>query len=127
MATRSGNRYQSWWWLPLFVVLGACGSTPEVPPAASDSEPSPPIAAKPPNPLKPTQVPIPRPKATFSVAAVGDMMIGTDYPKNHLPDDDAIGFLRAVTPWLSSADVTFGNLEGVLLDGGKPAKECKNL
>jgi poly-gamma-glutamate capsule biosynthesis protein CapA/YwtB (metallophosphatase superfamily) len=113
--------------LPLFLVLGACSSTPEAPPATSDSKPPTPVTDKPTNPLKPTQVPTPRPKATFSVAAVGDMMIGTDYPKNHLPDDDAVGFLQAVTPWLTSADVTFGNLEGVLLDGGEPAKECKNL
>jgi poly-gamma-glutamate capsule biosynthesis protein CapA/YwtB (metallophosphatase superfamily) len=64
---------------------------------------------------------------TISVAAVGDLMIGTDYPRNHLPDDDGVGFLKPVTPWLSSADLTFGNLEGVLLDGGEPAKACKNL
>ena len=55
------------------------------------------------------------------------MMLGTDYPENHLPDDDGVSFLTAVTPWLSSADVTFGNLEGVLLDGGEPGKVCKNL
>jgi hypothetical protein len=54
------------------------------------------------------------------------MMLGTDYPENHLPDDDGIAFLAAVTPVLSSADITFGNLEGVLVDGGEPAKKCKN-
>jgi poly-gamma-glutamate capsule biosynthesis protein CapA/YwtB (metallophosphatase superfamily) len=54
------------------------------------------------------------------------MMIGTDFPENHLPDDDGESFLAAVTPWLSSADLTFGNLEGVLVDGGEPAKKCKN-
>lgn len=54
------------------------------------------------------------------------MMIGTDYPDNHLPDDDGVSFLAAVTPRLSSADLAFGNLEGVLLDGGTPAKKCKN-
>ena len=46
------------------------------------------------------------------------MMLGTDYPENHLPDDDGVGFLAAVTPVLSMADITFGNLEGVLVDGG---------
>jgi poly-gamma-glutamate capsule biosynthesis protein CapA/YwtB (metallophosphatase superfamily) len=54
------------------------------------------------------------------------MMLGTDYPDNHLPDDDGVGFLTAVTPILSSADITFGNLEGVLLDGGEPGKKCGN-
>jgi poly-gamma-glutamate capsule biosynthesis protein CapA/YwtB (metallophosphatase superfamily) len=54
------------------------------------------------------------------------MMLGTDYPENHLPDDDGVSFLEAVTPYLSRADLTFGNLEGVLLDGGEPAKKCSN-
>lgn len=53
-------------------------------------------------------------------------MLGTDFPENHLPDDDGVSFLAAVTPVLSSADVAFGNLEGVLVDGGEPAKKCKN-
>ena len=34
--------------------------------------------------------------------------------------------LDAVTPLLVEADVTFGNLEGVLMDGGEPVKQCKN-
>jgi len=54
------------------------------------------------------------------------MMLGTDYPENHLPDDDGVGFLRHVTTLLSDADVTFGNLEGVLVDGGEPGKKCSN-
>ena len=81
-------------------------------------------AAPPPEPSPP-----PEPdKSTFriSIAAVGDMMLGTDFPDDHLPDDDAESFLAAVRPWLSSADLTFGNLEGVLVDGGEPAKKCKN-
>ncbi|MFK8051866.1 MAG: CapA family protein [Woeseiaceae bacterium] len=61
-----------------------------------------------------------------SIAAVGDMMIGTDFPDNRLPDDDAIGFLAGVTPVLAAADITFGNIEGVLMDGGEPAKKCSN-
>jgi poly-gamma-glutamate capsule biosynthesis protein CapA/YwtB (metallophosphatase superfamily) len=54
------------------------------------------------------------------------MMLGTDFPENHLPDDDGVTFLAAVTPWLSAPDIAFGNLEGVLVDGGEPAKKCKN-
>ena len=60
------------------------------------------------------------------IAAVGDMMLGTDYPENHLPDDDGVSFLSHVTPILAGADITFGNLEGVLLDGGEPGKKCSN-
>ena len=62
----------------------------------------------------------------ISIAAVGDMMLGTDYPENHLPDDDGVGFLANVTDALSATDVTFGNLEGVLVDGGEPGKKCSN-
>ena len=53
-------------------------------------------------------------------------MIGTDYPRNHLPDDDGAGFLAHVTPVLTAADIAFGNLEGVLMDGGEPGKKCSN-
>jgi len=62
----------------------------------------------------------------ISIASVGDMMIGTDYPRNHLPDDDGVSFLADVAPILSAADITFGNLEGVLIDGGEPGKKCSN-
>ena len=62
----------------------------------------------------------------ISIASVGDMMIGTDYPRNHLPDDDGVSFLTDVTPILSAADIAFGNLEGVLVDGGEPGKKCSN-
>jgi poly-gamma-glutamate capsule biosynthesis protein CapA/YwtB (metallophosphatase superfamily) len=54
------------------------------------------------------------------------MMIGTDFPQNHLPDDDGVSFLAHVTPTLSAADIAFGNLEGVLMDGGEPVKKCSN-
>ena len=53
-------------------------------------------------------------------------MIGTDYPQNHLPDDDGVSFLKDVTSVISAADIAFGNLEGVLLDGGTPGKKCSN-
>jgi len=62
----------------------------------------------------------------ITIAAVGDMMLGTDFPDNHLPDDDGVSFLAQVAPILSSADITFGNLEGVLLDAGEPGKKCSN-
>ena len=62
----------------------------------------------------------------ITIAAVGDMMLGTDYPENHLPDDDGVSFLAQVTPILAAADVAFGNLEGVLVDGGEPGKKCSN-
>lgn len=62
----------------------------------------------------------------LTFAAVGDMMLGTDYPDNRLPDDDGVSFLSNVAPILRSADLAFGNLEGVLIDGGEAAKKCSN-
>jgi Bacterial capsule synthesis protein PGA_cap len=64
--------------------------------------------------------------AGIRIAAVGDMMLGTDYPKDILPDDDGASFLADVTPTLSAADIAFGNLEGVLADDSEPAKQCSN-
>jgi len=76
----------------------------------------------------PAQPPFPPPKHPgLDVTAVGDVMLGTDYPENILPDDDGVGFLAAVTPLLETADVTVGNLEGVLQDGGEPVKQCKDV
>ena len=63
----------------------------------------------------------------ISIAAVGDMMIGTDYPRNQLPDDDGVSFFAHVTATLSAADIAIGNLEGTLVDGGEPASKCKNM
>jgi hypothetical protein len=62
----------------------------------------------------------------ITIAGTGDIMLGTDFPKNILPDDDGKSFLEHVTPILSQADIAFGNLEGVLMDGGEPVKTCKN-
>jgi len=57
------------------------------------------------HPAPAATAPLPEPdKSTFrvSIASVGDMMLGTDFPENHLPDDDGVTFLAAVTPWLVS-------------------------
>ncbi|MCW9023692.1 MAG: CapA family protein [Gammaproteobacteria bacterium] len=64
--------------------------------------------------------------ATISLALVGDIMLGTDYPENVLADDDGISLLQAMTPYLQDADIAFGNLEGVLMDGGEPRKACRD-
>ena len=97
-------------------MLGACSTTaPVAPPEPVTTAPPVEAPAPPAEPVRP-------PPTTISIAAVGDMMIGTDYPENHLPDDDGVGFLAGVAPWLWSADIAFGNLEGVLVDGGEPGK-----
>jgi len=106
--------------------MTACATTPpEDPPAPAES--AAPQTPEPVAPVEPVVEPTPDKRSLrISIASVGDMMLGTDFPENHLPDDDGVGFLGAVTAALSSADVTFGNLEGVLVDDGEPAKKCKN-
>ena len=108
----------------LLLLLAACA----VPPVEVVTEPPPEPAAEPePLPPPPPSEPVRDLRAKrITIAAVGDMMLGTDFPENHLPDDDGVSFLRNVTPVLSAADIAFGNLEGVLLDGGEPAKQCSN-
>ncbi len=59
------------------------------------------------------------------VAAAGDIMLGTDYPEPRLPGD-AVMLLRDPAPFIRAADIGFGNLEGVLLDGGEPVKRCSD-
>ncbi len=55
---------------------------------------------------------------TLRVRAVGDLMIGSAFPEGSLPPDDARGAFADVADWLRDADLTFGNLEGPLCDGG---------
>ena len=62
---------------------------------------------------------------TFTIAAVGDIMLGTDYPQPRLPSNDGKDYLAEISPVLRAADITFGNLEGVVADGGSPRKVCK--
>lgn len=65
-------------------------------------------------------------RSTLSVSAVGDIMLGTDFPANHLPPENGQYLLSAVASILKEADITFGNYEGTLLSGGESAKQCRN-
>lgn len=66
-------------------------------------------------------------KDTVTIIGVGDIMMGTNYPdKGYLPPNKGADLLRDVKPILQNADVTFGNLEGVILDDGGDAKYCRN-
>lgn len=59
----------------------------------------------------------------INVAAVGDIMLGSTYPETApLPPEDGANILAEVTPILTAADLTFGNLEGPMLEGGATAK-----
>jgi len=66
-------------------------------------------------------------KDTVSIIGVGDMMLGTNFPDDgYLPPNGGHDLLREVAPVLLDADVTFGNLEGVILNEGGDAKKCKD-
>jgi len=61
-----------------------------------------------------------------SIVAVGDIMIGSTYPQNILPADDAISYFKNVDSILQDADITFGNLEGTLFNGTGKVKKCSD-
>jgi hypothetical protein len=60
---------------------------------------------------------------SLTVIAVGDIMMGSDYPVNMLPPHGGEYLYENVARILRSADLTVGNLEGVLLSGGVCAKK----
>ncbi len=65
------------------------------------------------------------PVTALRVMAVGDVMLGSDWPEDRLPPEEGRALLAAAQPLLCAADVAFGNLEGVLMDGGPPVKRCR--
>ncbi len=95
--------------LLIITLLGGCSG---VPPRSSPA-------------IEPEPLSEPEP-VSIKLAAVGDIMLGTDYPRDHLPPNDGAQLLAAMSPVLQQADIAFGNLEGTLLDGGEPVKQCQN-
>ena len=68
-------------------------------------------------------------KDTITIIGVGDMMLGTNYPKspNYLPkNNDCSPLLASVKEILKDADLTFGNCEGTFSDNTKYAKSCND-
>ena len=64
---------------------------------------------------------------TVSIIGVGDMMLGTNFPSiSYLPPEDGRNILTPVRHILENADVTFGNLESVILSDGGTVKFCSN-
>ena len=71
---------------------------------------------------------------TVRLIAVGDIMMGTDFPDSSYLDpriapgvaaDDLIG--HELVAILRSGDVVFGNLEGALFDRDGESKRCRNM
>lgn len=64
--------------------------------------------------------------STFTLVAVGDIMMGTNFPNaNYLPPNDVF-LLDPVKSILRDATVTFGNLEGSVLNSGGELKSCSD-
>ena len=64
---------------------------------------------------------------TVTVIGVGDMMLGTNFPNaSYLPPNQGKNVLSGVDSILRQADVTFGNLEGVILSGAGKVKNCRD-
>ncbi len=67
--------------------------------------------------------PTPEILAPITIAAVGDIMLGSPFPNDtRMPPNDGADLLKNVTPILSAADIAFGNLEGPIIDGGLSTK-----
>lgn len=64
-------------------------------------------------------------KDTLSFSFVGDIMMGSNHNGNDLPPNDGKDLYAGVSEYLKSTDLTFGNLEGPLLDKGGTPKNCR--
>lgn len=97
----------------LLAALIACGSP------ASKTEAAPTSAG---NGAQPGPTP-PANSEPVTIAAVGDIMMGSPYPNDtRMPPNDGADLLKEFTPVLSAADIAFGNLEGPMTDSGTSAK-----
>jgi len=101
------------------IVIIACGSK-----TATSGEPSTVSAAPNPDPTPPAKG---RDSGPITIAAVGDIMLGSPFPnETRMPPNDGADLLKDVTPILSGADIAFGNLEGPVVDGGASSKCSPN-
>lgn len=68
---------------------------------------------------KPTATPSASKGGSITIAAVGDIMLGSPFPnETRMPPNDGADLLKPVTGVLSSADIAFGNMEGPIVDNG---------
>lgn len=67
-------------------------------------------------------------KDTISIIGTGDIMPGTNFPDDRYlpPGGDCMPLFAPVRSLLRSADITFGNLEGVFSGEGGTAKNCRD-
>lgn len=76
-------------------------------------------------PKKDTLQTSPPKQDTVTITAVGDIMLGSNYPTpNLLPGEN---ILKKITPFLlENSDIILGNLEGTLFNKGGVPKKCNN-
>jgi Putative enzyme of poly-gamma-glutamate biosynthesis (capsule formation) len=62
------------------------------------------------------------------IAGVGDIMLGSTFPDSNFlpPHDNPMLLLGDLSDTLAASNITFGNLEGSFLNGGLPAKKCRD-
>lgn len=113
--------------ISLLVALGACATA--APERRDEREGSTVVYEPAPEPVK-----APTPDATITIAAVGDIMLGSTYPYADgrdvpPPDDRPAGLMTPFAPLLQRADLAFGNLEGALvgLDVTDARPKCNGL
>lgn len=64
---------------------------------------------------------------SVNIMAVGDIMFGTKFPSpSYLPGGNGAYLWNDTRELLAGADITFGNLEGTILDGAGHQKRCSN-
>ncbi|MEI6123794.1 MAG: CapA family protein [Bacteroidota bacterium] len=64
---------------------------------------------------------------TITIIGVGDFMPGSNYPtEQFLPIDSGKNIFDGIKNILTNADITFGNLEGCLLNTGGTIKKCQD-
>lgn len=103
-------------------IFSLCGAA-----ACQTGAPLPVVAeATAPKSLLPQPSPTPANREPVTIAAVGDIMLGSTFPnETRMPPNDGADLLKEAEPILSAADIAFGNLEGPMLEGGVSEK-CGN-
>lgn len=62
----------------------------------------------------------------ITLVAVGDMMLGTNFPDSTMLPPKDVQLLQPLWGVLQRGDITFGNLEGTLLNKGGELKNCSD-
>src|SRR5688572_22026043 len=98
---------------PAILVFGSVAMIACQPKVVSSEEPPAAVIAE----------PTPGNTASITIAAVGDIMLGSPFPnETRMPPNDGADLLKDVTPILSAADIAFGNLEGPIVDDAASSK-----